>query len=94
MYPVDRVMSALYKWIPEVDEKTARMIYDAMQKERRVNEDWTKDHPGYCTCPPCEWLNPMPEQERWHGTTNGYQYHKCRCERCRKAARQYNRGRR
>lgn len=27
--------------------------------------------------------------ERWHGTPNGYGYHKCRCDRCREAARVY-----
>ena len=24
-------------------------------------------------------------KEDWHGTLNGYKYHKCRCKRCRRA---------
>lgn len=27
--------------------------------------------------------------ERWHGTLNGYRYHKCRCEACGEARREY-----
>lgn len=34
-------------------------------------------------------------EERWHGTENGYAYHKCRCEACKEAhrltARKYDR---
>ena len=28
-------------------------------------------------------------RERWHGTPNGYGYHKCRCSACREAHRLY-----
>lgn len=49
-------------------------------------------HPGYCECRVCLLVFPVSD-ETWHGTLNGYGYHKCRCERCRKAARQYNEGR-
>lgn len=28
--------------------------------------------------------------EPWHGTTNGYDYHDCRCDRCRAAQQQYS----
>ena len=27
--------------------------------------------------------------EQWHGTLNGYRYHKCRCEACGEARREY-----
>ena len=29
------------------------------------------------------------EEERWHGTLHGYNYHACRCDRCTKALRTY-----
>lgn len=29
--------------------------------------------------------------ERWHGTPGGYSNHKCRCDDCRQAAREYRR---
>jgi hypothetical protein len=28
--------------------------------------------------------------DTWHGTTNGYTYHRCRCALCTKAAVDYN----
>lgn len=28
----------------------------------------------------------MTTTETWHGTTNGYNYHACRCDNCRTAA--------
>lgn len=31
--------------------------------------------------------------EHWHGTWNGYNNRKCRCDACRGAAREYMRGR-
>lgn len=30
-------------------------------------------------------------KERWHGTKNGYSYHKCRCTSCTEAHKQYQR---
>jgi len=32
--------------------------------------------------------------EAWHGTTGGYTNHKCRCDACRGALREYQRARR
>lgn len=33
----------------------------------------------------------MTTTETWHGTSNGYQYHACRCDNCRRAATQAQR---
>lgn len=35
---------------------------------------------------------PSTGEESWHGTTNGYCYHKCRCDRCKTANTDYLRG--
>lgn len=34
---------------------------------------------------------PTEPVEKWHGTPGGYSNHKCRCDRCKEAKREYSR---
>lgn len=73
---------------------TPLQVFHGVLKIRDRLEPTLDGHPGYCGCRGCSWLYPVNRSETWHGTVNGYQYHKCRCGRCRKAVREYSRSRR
>lgn len=75
-------------------EGTPLRVFHRVLKIRELLEPTLDGHPGYCECRGCSWLYPVNRADAWHGTINGYQYHKCRCDRCRKAQREYNRSRR
>lgn len=36
-----------------------------------------------------DYISPKSGEETWHGTKNGYAYHKCRCSLCTEAQRVY-----
>jgi len=69
-------------------------VFVSVMRIKDQLEERTKYHPGNCECTGCAWLCPVSSSEPWHGTMNGYGYHKCRCVRCRKANRQYTNSRR
>src|SRR5271165_7010280 len=48
-----------------------------------------------CPCAVCAWLRATGTKAgKWHGTTDGYSNHDCRCDDCRTAWAAYTRKRR
>lgn len=94
MYDVERVAEAVWSVVPDATRDDVRRLFDRLvwlHQDMRKAVDY---HPGYCECPPCAWLDPVSGSQRWHGTMTGYQYHKCRCERCKRESRNYQRSKR
>lgn len=91
MNPTEAILMSAEQGWDEVDESLVVFVVESAVSAYKAAVARTEDHWIFCACPECEWLEPPRPEEKWHGTMNGYGYHKCRCMRCRKAVRNYTR---